>query len=155
MLRGYYTSNGTFVADEEAQQALKADETQRLKLRTAGIIVLVLLTGVMVIVTICILVFRMLMTTAYQFRDHPIFNPATSSIIGSALNVAWVGIMNVVYGRLAHFFNELENHRTDSQAEDSLIKKIILFQFANSYGALFYVGKSALQPSAAEHTQRS
>ena len=47
--------------------------------------------------------------------------------------------MNVVYGRLAKYFNELENHRTDTQAEDALIQKTFLFQFANSYGALAYI----------------
>lgn len=151
--RGYYTSGGIFVADEEAPQTLKVDEKQRLKLAIAGYLALFLVTMVMVTVTTSILVFRMLMTTAYQFRDHPIFNPATSSIIGSTLNATWLGIMNVVYGRLAHFFNELENHRTDSEAENSLMKKTIAFQFANSYGALFYVGKSALQPSAAGRIQ--
>lgn len=32
-----------------------------------------------------------------------------------------------------------ENHRTDTEYEDSLITKVCLFQFINSYIALFYV----------------
>ena len=33
----------------------------------------------------------------------------------------------------------VENHRTETEFEDNLIAKVFLFQFVNSYGALFYV----------------
>jgi len=93
----------------------------------------------MVVVTVMIMVFRMLMTSASQFRDNALFNPANSSIIGSLLNIAWITIMNIVYGKLAKLFNDLENHRTDTEHEDALITKTFIFQFCNSYGALFYL----------------
>jgi len=47
--------------------------------------------------------------------------------------------MNIVYGKLAKLFNDLENHRTDTEHEDALITKTFIFQFCNSYGALFYL----------------
>ncbi|KAH8053243.1 intracellular chloride channel [Aureococcus anophagefferens] len=35
--------------------------------------------------------------------------------------------------------NFIENHRTETAFEDNLIAKVFVFQFVNSYGALFYV----------------
>ena len=47
--------------------------------------------------------------------------------------------MNVVYAKIAKWFNDLENYRTDTQWEDGYIIKTFVFQFANSYGAVFYI----------------
>ena len=39
---------------------------------------------------------------------------------------------------MAEFLNHFENHRTDSDFEDSLVVKTFLFQFVNSNAAIFY-----------------
>ncbi|XP_059081229.1 anoctamin-8-like isoform X2 [Tigriopus californicus] len=46
--------------------------------------------------------------------------------------------MDSVYGEVAVFLNDLENFRLESQYEDNLIIKLVLFQFVNSFLALFY-----------------
>ena len=68
-----------------------------------------------------------------------LFNPQYAAVIGAVLNTVWIFTMNAVYLLLAQKLNDLENHRTDSEHEDALILKTFLFQFCNSYGALFYI----------------
>ena len=45
-----------------------------------------------------------------------------------------------VYTALATWLNDLENYRTDTDYEDHLILKVMLFTFINSYITLFYIG---------------
>lgn len=40
---------------------------------------------------------------------------------------------------VANALSERENHRTDTQYEDSMIAKIFIFQFVNSYASFFYL----------------
>jgi len=61
------------------------------------------------------------------------------SILPSVANALQIQIMNFLYGGVAQRLNEYENHRTDTEFEDSLIGKTFVFQFINSYAALFYL----------------
>src|SRR5690554_3240474 len=61
------------------------------------------------------------------------------SVIASVLNAVQIQVMNFAYGVVADALTDRENHRTDTQYEDSLIAKLFLFQFVNSYASLFYV----------------
>jgi hypothetical protein len=54
-------------------------------------------------------------------------------------SLPFVQILNVVYGMVADALTDRENHRTDTQYEDSLIAKLFMFQFVNSYASFFYV----------------
>ncbi|KAJ8603789.1 hypothetical protein CTAYLR_000190 [Chrysophaeum taylorii] len=56
---------------------------------------------------------------------------------------------NEFFMPLASYLNSIENHRTETQYEDNLIAKMFVFQFANSYGALFYI--AIIQGPAPEH----
>ena len=47
--------------------------------------------------------------------------------------------MNMIYGDIAIRLTDYENHRTDTDYEDSLIAKTFVFQFVNSYASLFYI----------------
>ena len=47
--------------------------------------------------------------------------------------------MNTIYSDMAIDLTEKENHRTDTEFEDSLIAKLFAFQFVNSYASFFYV----------------
>lgn len=53
---------------------------------------------------------------------------------------AIIELTNRVFMPLATYLNTVENHRTETQYEDNLIAKVFVFQFVNSYGALFYIG---------------
>jgi len=98
-----------------------------------------LILTVMMIITFAILTFRMIMSISIQFYDNEYFNSATASYWGSAMNTVWVTIMNLVYQRLAVALNDWTNYRTETEYEDALIFKTFLFQFFNSYTALFYL----------------
>jgi len=61
-----------------------------------------------------------------------------AATIASLLNAVQIQVMNYIYGEMATWLTERENHRTDIQYEDSLIAKLFAFQFVNSYASLFY-----------------
>jgi len=50
-----------------------------------------------------------------------------------------VTVTNQYFMPFAKYLNGAENHRTDTEYEDNLIAKVFVFQFANSYGSLFYI----------------
>jgi len=69
--------------------------------------------------------------------------PAAGYTIGhyfaSIVNATTIQIFNLFYGGVAHRLTDRENHRTDTEYEDSMIVKLFMFQFVNSYAAYFYV----------------
>ena len=50
-----------------------------------------------------------------------------------------IQVMNDIFMATSVFFTEQENHRLESQYEESLIVKLFFFQFINSYAMLFYI----------------
>ena len=64
---------------------------------------------------------------------------AYSSTIASVLNTIQITIFNMIYQYLAKTLTDKENHRTDTQYEDSLIVKMFVFQFINSYASFFFL----------------
>jgi hypothetical protein len=62
----------------------------------------------------------------------------TAQTIASILNVIQIQVMNFIYSYVANALAEFENYRTNSEYEDSMIVKIYLFQFVNSYSSFFY-----------------
>jgi hypothetical protein len=47
--------------------------------------------------------------------------------------------MNTIYGKVAITLVDLENWRTDTQYEDSLISKLFLFQMVNNFSSFIYL----------------
>jgi hypothetical protein len=64
---------------------------------------------------------------------------SSASIIASLANAVQIQVMNLLYGQVAVQLTDYENHRTDTEYEDSLIAKTFVFQFVNSFSALFYI----------------
>lgn len=64
---------------------------------------------------------------------------SSSSFIASILNTVQIQILNFVYQKVARKLTDLENHRVDTAYEDSLIVKLFLFQFVNSYASFFFL----------------
>ena len=99
-----------------------------------------------IVITICILVvigavgsiflLRIVLTASKSLNSSGI---QLGGIIASLLNAIQISIMNELYGRVAIYLNNYENHRTDTDYEDSLISKTFIFQFVNSFSALFYI----------------
>ena len=57
--------------------------------------------------------------------------------IPSLINVLLITIFGQVYHRLTYLLVAHENHRFEEGAEDSLINKIYIFQFFNTYFSNF------------------
>lgn len=72
----------------------------------------------------------------YQLELH---NFPQAQVLCSVVNALQIQFLNALYGFLANELSERENHRTDTQFEDSMIAKIFLFQFVNSYASFFYL----------------
>lgn len=65
---------------------------------------------------------------------------AASESEGLALvNALQIQLLNYLYQELAIHLTNKENHRTATEHEDSLIGKLFLFQFVNSYASFFYI----------------
>eukprot|EP00604_Paraphysomonas_vestita_P002458 CAMPEP_0174818240 /NCGR_PEP_ID=MMETSP1107-20130205/886_1 /TAXON_ID=36770 /ORGANISM="Paraphysomonas vestita, Strain GFlagA" /LENGTH=612 /DNA_ID=CAMNT_0016029841 /DNA_START=325 /DNA_END=2163 /DNA_ORIENTATION=+ len=62
-----------------------------------------------------------------------------SQIVASVMNSIQITIFNIIYSQLADHLTEKENHRTDTSFEDSMIAKLFMFQFVNSYASFFYL----------------
>jgi len=59
--------------------------------------------------------------------------------LASIANAVQIQVLGGLYKSVAEKLNDRENHRTDAEYENSLIAKQFLFQFCNSYAALFYI----------------
>ena len=57
----------------------------------------------------------------------------------ACINGLQIKIMNYIYYLIAEFLNEWENHFSLSEKDESFAKKLILFDFLNSYSSLFYI----------------
>lgn len=62
-----------------------------------------------------------------------------SSLVASVLNTVQITVFNMIYQYLAKVLTDRENHRTDTLYEDSLIVKMFVFQFINSYASFFFL----------------
>ena len=50
-----------------------------------------------------------------------------------------VSVSNIYYRKLIKILNHAENHRSQSSHENHLLIKLILFEFVNNFGSIFYV----------------
>jgi ABC-type multidrug transport system fused ATPase/permease subunit len=95
-------------------------------------------TGMMLLVIGCVsVVFYMqfyVNTYVHNTSDQSAGNTSVSII--SAIQIF---ILNMIYSEYAISFTEAENHRTDTEFDDSLIGKLFTFNFVNSYASLFFI----------------
>ncbi len=103
---------------------------------------------------LCLLVAFILMLGSFEaerltiafFTDAETGLPRTdlvATVLGMVPTVAYavlVLVMNVYYLRFSHQLTEWENHRTQEQFEKHAVAKLILFEFVNTFLALFYIG---------------
>jgi hypothetical protein len=62
-----------------------------------------------------------------------------AQLVASSANALQIQVFNFLYSLLADYLTERENHRTDTEFEDSMIAKTFLFQFVNSFASFFYI----------------
>ena len=64
---------------------------------------------------------------------------STSSTIASIVNAIQIQAFNLLYQSFAVKLTDMENHRTYTGYEDSMIAKQFLFQFVNSYASFVFI----------------
>jgi len=75
-----------------------------------------------------------------MIRSSPNQNIKTFGTFGVSIVAAvQVVALNMVYNQFAVDLNDAENHRRETDHEDSLIAKLFVFTFINSYASLFYI----------------
>lgn len=73
---------------------------------------------------------------------------ADAQTIASILSAVQIQFFNFVYTLVADALAERENHRTDTEFEDSMVIKLFVFQFVNSYSSFFFLAFVASQTSS-------
>lgn len=120
------------ITGEDELHFSRLEYTRRLCVSSSVIFVVVL---VVIAVVGSLFVLRYVM----NHSNITINGTPAGSIITSIAQAVIIGILNFIYGFIATALNNHENHRTDTEYEDNLIAKVFIFQFVNSYAALFYV----------------
>ena len=138
---GFFGKGNVFIENADAPLEVVMDWWAKLRSPTllVGFPMLALAFVLMLVVTLSILTFRMLMQFGKEFSNNDFANPDSAAVIGGTLNAVWITVMNLLYRELAVYLTRFENHRTETAYEDALIMKTFLFQFFNSYSALFYI----------------
>ena len=143
---GFFTEDGRFVEVEAesssaAEKQIYFPQKHRLTIITFfAMPQLLLFTSAMIVGAASIMVFKFLVNTTDLFLNDEFWGGGFGQQIPMLLSVIWMSIMNWVYTALATWLNGLENYRTDTEYEDHLILKVMLFTFINSYITLFYIG---------------
>jgi len=68
---------------------------------------------------------------------------AMGGSVGGGVNAVTVLILNSVYNGIAYHWTNHENHQTKTQYDDSLIVKLFLFEFVNSFATIFFMAYMA------------
>lgn len=148
--QGFYTKDGRFLASRHPQAKDHKIFKYKYRLYTflRSIPSLTFMFAVMVAGTFSILVFKMLTGVATIFKGSGYLATTLGPKLPLALSTVWITIMNIVYRSVAVYFNDTENYRTETEYNDALILKTVIFQFFNSYATLFYIAfiKSAELP---------
>ena len=91
----------------------------------------------------------------FSLQQRNSTNPYASTV-ASVLNAAQIQIFNIIYQKIVILLTNNENHRTDTMYEDSMIIKLFVFQFINSYSSFFFLSFIATylpKPNGAEDDQ--
>lgn len=118
---------------DELDEVFYANQKRR-KYNTLGIVVSIILICLILAIVAGITILRWELTSRLVY-----YGIDFSGYICSTINAIQIQIFNFVYGLIAVKLTELENHRTQSEFENSLIVKTFVFQFVNSFNALFYI----------------
>ena len=98
-------------------------------------VVIVALISLVIAAVTFIFLARTLMT---EYEDKAWKKQVIPTAFG-VITSAQIFVMNMVYDRVARALNDYENHRTQSEYDNALILKTVLFQFVNSYSSLVYI----------------
>lgn len=60
-------------------------------------------------------------------------------LVPAMLNAVQITIFGIIYEKVATFMTHYENHKTVTEHNSELFKKLTLFYFVNNYSTLFYI----------------
>lgn len=93
----------------------------------------------LVISSLSMLVIGVIAVTFYFKFWMITHNMADYSVIADLMNALTIAVLDVVYKDVAMAMTSYENHRTQTSFNDSMITKLFLFSFANSYAPAIYI----------------
>uniref|UniRef100_A0A7S3JMU0 Anoctamin transmembrane domain-containing protein n=1 Tax=Aureoumbra lagunensis TaxID=44058 RepID=A0A7S3JMU0_9STRA len=108
---------------------------RNLFIRAYIIIILLVATVIALVTAQFISKAKLNQQTKYQHGAWKLFVPT----LFGAFTAAQIFAMNKIYDAIARKLNDMENHRTQSEYDDALAVKTILFQFVNSYSSLVFI----------------
>eukprot|EP01039_Chlorochromonas_danica_P003205 gene3205-3510_t len=98
----------------------------------------VVIIGMMFLVIACVSAIFYLQYLVHERVDDD--NNKSSGNTGvSILSAIQIIVLNSIYSGMAITMTDKENHRTDTEYDDSLIVKLFAFSFINSYASLFFI----------------
>ncbi|XP_059169358.1 anoctamin-7-like isoform X2 [Physella acuta] len=109
-----------------------------LKFATSGMVFIVMVIVVIASV-ISVIIYRVIISIDYcpTMSNQACF--VLTTIVSSVLNAVSIIILGLIYDKLAVMFTDWENHRTQTDYNDSLILKVFTFKLVNSYASCFYI----------------
>jgi len=139
--RGFFTEDGRFIASQHpaAKWHRVFPPIYRFNVFLRSVPLLVFIGLVMMIGATSLLVFKMLIGVADNFSGNTFLSGSVGGMLPMILSTVWITTMNIFYRSVARAFNDLENYRTETEYNDALILKTVIFQFVNSYITLFYI----------------
>ena len=118
------------------------ESKRTVKMYQSGVLVFLMIVGAVSVVAVLYV-----LRAALQARVGDL-----AQTIISVINAIQIYVFNYLYGIAATSLTKYENHRTDTEHEDSLIGKFFAFQFVNSYSSFFYIAFIAqTQPNPNTH----
>ena len=96
-------------------------------------LVLIAMVGVVCFIVYYLFRLKATMVNGDEYHDFIV------AIKIASINGVQIKVMNLIYYYLASYLNAWENHYLIKKKDNSLAIKLILFDFVNSYSALFYI----------------
>lgn len=110
------------------------DPQSRYKFYFLSCFVTAIFITIVIVAVLFLIYLRTNITDSLTFRGFDLAGPVVSSI-----NAVQIQILNLIFNRVAVKLTSMENHKTQSDYENSLILKCYVFQFINSFFSLFYI----------------
>ena len=74
-----------------------------------------------------------------KFQLTSMFGSSFAGIVAGVANTVQITLLNWAYQQIAIKMTDNENRRTDTEYADSLISKLFIFQFINSFSSFFFL----------------
>lgn len=129
---------GTFIRSmitDQVNEEYYPESVRKMKMFFSFFISMVIIICVIVVV-ILLFLFRMFLRQNQIMEGVPLLNP---DALPSILNTIQIMVFNAIYEHLNDKFTNYENHKMASTYENSLIAKVFLFTWFNTFNSCFII----------------